>query len=154
VKAVEPKRLVNISSTATHVIAPAGTVGPGEERNIREEAGRGPGDVAVDILAPHLPRTQDWAATTASRIATLRTVLDRAGSPVPIYLSEEIEPSPAGRSRRTCLRAAAGARRAQPAGCFTPTPVRARARSFLTALAPTTRALEQLSDKIRGIHPQ
>ena len=158
VKTVDPKRLVTISSTATHVIAPAGTVGPGEERNIREEAGRGPGDVAVDILAPHLPRTQDWAATTASRIATLRTVLDRAGSPMPIYLSEENRTFP-GRAIAPdlYLRAATGARAARAAGWMfhTDAGFALGARSFLTALAPNERAaLEQLSDKIRAIHPQ
>jgi hypothetical protein len=157
-KAVDPKRIVTISSTATHLIAPGGIVGRGEEQNLREEAGRGPGDVAVDILAPHLPRTGDWAATTASRVATLRAVLERVATPMPIYLSEENRTF-AGRAiaPEMYLRAAAGARAARAAGWMfhTEAGFALGARSFLGALAPNERtALEQLSDKIRAIQPK
>jgi hypothetical protein len=56
VKAIDSARLVTISSTGGHLVSAASQVGPGEERNIREEAGTGPGEVAVDIVAPHLPQ--------------------------------------------------------------------------------------------------
>ena len=158
VKAVDPKRLVTISSTATHLITPAGTVGAGEAQNIREEVGSGPGDVSVDMLAPHLPRTDDWASTTTSRVSSLRSALDRVGRPVPIYLSEENRTFP-GRAiaPEMYLRAATGARAARAAGWMfhTDAGFALGARSFLAALAPNERAaLEQLSDKIRAVHPQ
>ncbi len=56
---------------------------------MQEEAGSGAGSVAVDLLAPHFPRTDEWAAATTARIRAVRATLDRFGSRVPIYLSEE-----------------------------------------------------------------
>lgn len=158
VKAVDPLRLVTISSTATHLITPAGTVGQGEEQNIREEVGQGPDDVDVDILAPHLPRTGDWAAATDARVAILRGALDRGNSAVPIYLSEENRNFP-GRAiaPETYVRAAEGAHTARAAGWMfhTEAGFALGKRPFLTALAPNERAaLEQLSDKIRAFHPK
>jgi hypothetical protein len=64
-------------------------VGPGEERNLREEAGTGPGEVAVDIVAPHFPRSDDWAAATGTRVTALKGVLEKMGRGLPIYLNEE-----------------------------------------------------------------
>jgi Cellulase (glycosyl hydrolase family 5) len=89
VKAIDPARLVTISSTGGHLVSGASQVGANEERNIREEAGTGPDAVGVDILAPHFPRTDDWAAATSARMAAVRGVLDRIGRPLPIYLNEE-----------------------------------------------------------------
>ncbi|OFW13480.1 MAG: hypothetical protein A3F69_02405 [Acidobacteria bacterium RIFCSPLOWO2_12_FULL_66_10] len=158
VKAVDPQRLVTISSTGTHLITPAGTVRQREEQNVREEVGRGPGDVGVDILAPHLPRSGDWAAATDSRVAILRSALDRANSAVPIYLSEENRHFP-GRAIApvTYVRAATGARAARAAGWMfhTEAGFALGARPFLAALTPSERAaLEQLSDKIRAFRPK
>jgi len=68
VKAIDPARLVTISSAGGHLINAAGQVGKDEERNLREEAGTGPGEVAVDIVAPHLQRSDDWAPATAARL--------------------------------------------------------------------------------------
>ena len=45
--------------------------------------------VGVDLVAAHLPRTDDWAAATGARVRALRAVLDKAGRSVPIYLNEE-----------------------------------------------------------------
>lgn len=89
VKAIDPARLVTISSTGGHLVSAASVVGPAEERNLREEAGTGPEAVGVDIVAPHFPRTDDWAAATAARIAAVRAVVDKMGRPLPIYLNEE-----------------------------------------------------------------
>jgi hypothetical protein len=89
VKAIDPDRLVTISSTGGHLVSAASQVGPGEERNLREEAGTGPGAVAVDIVAPHFPRTDDWAAATGTRIAAVKSVLGKMGRSLPIYLNEE-----------------------------------------------------------------
>ena len=67
VKAIDPHRVVTISSTATHLVTPAGRVGPGEAANLREEAADTAGSVGVDVVAPHLPRTEDWAPATRGR---------------------------------------------------------------------------------------
>lgn len=89
VKAIDPARLVTISSTGGHLVSGASAVGPGEERNIREEAGTGPEAVGVDIVSPHFPRTDDWADKTGVRVAAVRAVLDKIGRKLPIYLNEE-----------------------------------------------------------------
>jgi hypothetical protein len=89
VKAIDSARVVTISSTEFHLVSPQGEVGDAHTRNLREEAGRDAGSVAVDMLAPHFPRTEDWAAATTARIGAVRAVLDRVGARVPIYLSEE-----------------------------------------------------------------
>ena len=89
VKAIDPERLVTISSTGGHLVNGASQVGASEARNIREEAGTGPDAVNVDILAPHFPRTDDWASATSARIAAVRAVLDAIKRTLPIYLNEE-----------------------------------------------------------------
>jgi hypothetical protein len=89
VKAIDPARLVTISSIQGHLLNPAGQVGKTEEQNLREEVGTGPEAVGVDIVAPHFIRSDDWAAATGMRIGALRTALDRIGRRVPIYLNEE-----------------------------------------------------------------
>ena len=89
VKAIDPERRVTISSTGGHLVNGASQVGASEARNIREEAGTGPDAVNVDILAPHFPRTDDWASATSARIAAVRAVLDAIKRTLPIYLNEE-----------------------------------------------------------------
>jgi hypothetical protein len=89
VKAIDPARLVTISSTGGHLVSAASQVGATEERNLREEAGTGANEVGVDIVAPHFPRTDDWAAATGVRLAAVRAVLDKMGRKLPIYLNEE-----------------------------------------------------------------
>jgi hypothetical protein len=89
VKAIDPARLVTISSTEHHFVSPNGEVTEAGAQNLREEAGVGPEAVGVDLVAAHLPRTDDWAAATGGRVRALRAVLDRAGRPIPIYLNEE-----------------------------------------------------------------
>lgn len=89
VKAVDPARLVTISSTEYHFVSAKGEVSEAGAQNLREEAGVGAEAVGVDVVAAHLPRTDDWAAATGARLRALRAVLDRAGRAVPIYLNEE-----------------------------------------------------------------
>jgi hypothetical protein len=88
VKAIDPTRLVTISSTEHHFISANGTVAEAGARNLRDEAGDGPDAVGVDLIAVHLPRTDDWAVATGGRIRALRAVLDTARA-LPIYLNEE-----------------------------------------------------------------
>jgi hypothetical protein len=160
VKAVDPRRLVTISSTATHLITPAGAVGASEAENIRAEAGSGPDAVRVDILAAHLPRTPDWAEATAPRVTVLRGAVDRVNgaASMPIYLSEENRLFPERAiAPDAYARAAAGARAARAAGWMfhTAAGFALGARPFLAALAPPERtALDRLSDKIRAFHPK
>jgi hypothetical protein len=89
IKAIDSTRLVTISSTGSHLIGADGHMTEEQVRNLREEAGQGPGEVGVDLIAPHLPRTADWAEATGVRVATIRAALDRIGRPLPVYLNEE-----------------------------------------------------------------
>lgn len=89
VKVVDPARVVTISSTGTHLITPEGRLGADEVVNLQEEVGKDGGYVGVDLVAAHLPRTEDWALMTGARVRALRAALDRIGESVPIYLSEE-----------------------------------------------------------------
>jgi hypothetical protein len=89
VKAIDPARLVTLSSTEYHLVSAGGASDAAQQRNLREEAGSGRDSVGVDVLAPHFPRTERWADATADRIGAIRRALDRIGAPVPIYLNEE-----------------------------------------------------------------
>lgn len=89
VKAIDPDRLVTVSSGESHVMTWTGDLDEDGRRAIAEEAGTDPSAVHVDLLAVHLPRTADWAAATGSRIRTIRQALDRIGRRIPIYLNEE-----------------------------------------------------------------
>lgn len=143
VKATDPARMVTISSTAHHLISVDGQVRGNEARHLREEVGREPDAVAVDIVAPHFPRTQDWAASTGARIGAVRAALDRLGRVLPIYLNEErrAEP-PAAVTVEAYLRACAEARQAGAAGWVfhTSAGFALRERPFLGALGPDERA--------------
>jgi hypothetical protein len=94
VKGIDGARVVTISSTESHLVSPKGEIDEDGARNLRGEAGSDADSVAVDILAPHVPRTEDWAAATGLRIRTVRAALDRIGSHVPIYLNEERRADP------------------------------------------------------------
>jgi cellulase (glycosyl hydrolase family 5) len=117
VKAIDPSRLVTISSTEYHVVSQAGTIDEPGARNLREEVGTGAGSVAVDIVAPHFPRNDSWAATTGARVGAVRAALDRIGSHVPIYLNEERRADRGSRvAPEAYARARAGAATAGAAG--------------------------------------
>ena len=107
VKALDPQRIVTISSTEYHLVSAEGTLGDAGARNLAEEAGAGPGSVRVDIVAPHLPRTDAWSTATADRVRAIRAALDRIGAHLPIYLNEERR---ANESSRLAPEAYAGAR--------------------------------------------
>lgn len=82
VRAVDPDRIVTISSTGGHLVADDATVQTGavdEELDV----------VGVDVVTPHLPRTADWSAATGPRVAALRAHLRSRGLVRPIYLQEE-----------------------------------------------------------------
>jgi hypothetical protein len=148
VKALDPDRLVTVSSTEYHLIGGDGRVGEHQARNLREEAGTDAGAVGVDVVAMHFPRTKDWAASTAGRVQALRSSLDLIDRRLPIYLSEENRASgdvrlPADEYRR----AIAGAREAGAAGWVfhTDAGFELRKQPFLNALNPEERiALSRL----------
>lgn len=153
VKAIDPARVVTISSTGGHLGGVGGQVGKAEEQNLREEAGTGSDAVGVDVVAPHFPRTADWAAATGARIAAVRGVLDRLGRPVPIYLNEEQRTSPPLTvTPEAYKRAFTDARQAGAAGWVfhTAAGFSIGQRPFLEALAPNEReALPRMLDNAR-----
>ncbi len=82
VRAVDPARIVTISSTGGHLVADDATVQTGavdEELDV----------VGVDVVTPHLSRTADWSAATGPRVTSLRAHLRSRGAVLPIYLQEE-----------------------------------------------------------------
>jgi len=89
VKAIDRDRLVTVSSTESHLIGANGMMDDTQRKNLREEAGTDSGSVNVDIVAPHLPRSVDWAAAAGGRVGALRTALTAIGRPLPVYLDEE-----------------------------------------------------------------
>lgn len=143
VKAIDPARVVTISSTGTHLMTGDGRVGDEEAKNLREEAGQEPGSVAVDVVAVHFPRTGDWASSTGTRIGAVRAALDRMGRGLPIYLNEEkrAEP-PSVIPPDAYLQAFAAAQRAGAAGWLfhTAAGFELHKRPFLDALTPEERA--------------
>jgi hypothetical protein len=143
VKAIDPARLVTISSTEHHLVSASGEVADTGAVNLREEAGTGAGAVGVDLVAAHFPRTNDWAAATGGRIRALRTVLDKLGRPLPIYLNEERRAdgrAPLGAD--AYARAIAEARSAGAAGWLfhTAAGFELAKKPFLEALSPDERA--------------
>lgn len=148
VKAIDPQRVVTVSSTGNHLITPDGRIGADEARNLAEEAGTVAPAVAADVLAVHFPRTDDWAASTAARVGAVRTALERLGRNLPIYLNEERRadadsPVPPD----VYQRAVAGARQAGAAGWLfhTAAGFDLSKKPFIEALMPAERTgLEQL----------
>jgi hypothetical protein len=117
VKAIDGARVVTISSTESHLVSATGEIGEAGARNLRAEVGSDAGSAAVDMLAPHFPRTEDWAAATGPRIRAVRAALDQAGSHVPVYLNEERRADPPARlAPDSYQRAIAGARSAGASG--------------------------------------
>jgi hypothetical protein len=86
VKAIDPSRLVTISSTEHHFLNGDGNLDAAGLKNLAEEAGTGPEAVRVDVLAPHLPRTPDWASMTGPRVKRIAAALKTS---LPVYLNEE-----------------------------------------------------------------
>jgi hypothetical protein len=148
VKAIDPQRVVTVSSTGNHLITADGRIGANEARNLAEEAATDATGVAVDVVAVHFPRTEDWAASTAARVGAVRAALDRLGLKLPIYLNEERRaypgtPLPADAYQR----AVSGARQAGAAGWLfhTAAGFDLPKRAFTEALTPPERtAIEQL----------
>jgi hypothetical protein len=140
VKAIDAARAVTISSTEFHLVSKAGVV---NEEALRGEAGSGDGSVAVDIVAPHFPRTDDWAAATGDRVRAVRAALTRAGLQQPIYLNEERRAETDARiAADAYARARAAARQAGAAGWVfhTAAGFDLRRTPFLAALMPEERA--------------
>ena len=149
VKALDRARIVTLSSTESHLLSATGTIDEDAARNLREEAGREADSVAVDMLAPHFPRTEGWAAATAPRIRAVRAALDRLGSRVPIYLNEERRADPPGRiAPETYHRAFSAATSAAAAGWVfhTAAGFELGKTPFLDALSPDERAA------LQGLH--
>lgn len=113
VKAADPNRLVTVSSSEYHFLKADGSLDDAGRRNLREEVL----DVAVDLVAAHLPRTPDWAASTASRVRTLKDALRVLGRDLPLYLNEEQRARPeAAIEAALYVTASNGARDAGAAG--------------------------------------
>ena len=143
VKALDPQRIVTISSTEYHLVSAAGMLDDNGVRNLREEAGSGPTSVRADIVAPHLPRTDSWAAATGDRVRAIRAVLDRIGARAPIYLNEERRATESARlAPETYARARAGAATSGAAGWLfhTAAGFELAKKPFLDALSADERA--------------
>jgi len=143
VKALDPQRIVTISSTEYHLVSAAGTLDDKGVRNLQEEAGSGPDSVHADIVAPHFPRTDTWAAATGDRVGAIRAALDRIGARVPIYLNEERRASEsASVAAETYVRARTGAANSGAAGWLfhTAAGFELAKKPFLDALTAEERA--------------
>jgi hypothetical protein len=147
VKAIDGARVVTLSSTGSHLMTEKGEIDEERTRNLQAEAGRGGDSVAVDILAPHFPRTADWASATAARVGAIRAALERIGSQVPIYLNEErradgesrIQPDAYQRALAEAKRAGAGGWLFHTAAGFD-----LKKKAFLDALSAEERAALEL----------
>jgi hypothetical protein len=151
VKALDPQRIVTISSTEYHLVSAAGTLGDTGARNLQEEAGTGPDSVRADIVAPHFPRTDTWAAASGDRVHAIRAALDRIGARVPIYLNEERRANESARlAPETYARARAGAATAGAAGWLfhTAAGFELAKKPFLDALSAEERA------GLQGLRPR
>ncbi|RLE65711.1 MAG: hypothetical protein DRJ38_03295 [Thermoprotei archaeon] len=82
IKSIDPNRVVTVSSCEEHLITSKGEL---VEQNILEEVNV----VKVDVLTPHLPRTEDWWNQTARRVQKIRGFLNSINKSLPIYLQEE-----------------------------------------------------------------
>jgi hypothetical protein len=143
VKALDPQRIVTISSTEYHLVSAAGILDDKGIRNLKEEAGSGPASVRADIVAPHFPRTETWAAATGDRVGAIRAALDRIGARVPIYLNEERRANESAHlAPEAYVRARTGAATAGAAGWLfhTAAGFELAKRSFLDALTADERA--------------
>lgn len=143
VKRLDSQRLVTISSTGTHLITPEGRIDEGGEQNLRAEISREAGGVAVDVLAPHLPRTRDWAAATGPRLSVFRAALHHQGVTVPICLNEEQRTdTSAPLAPEAYVRAVTEARRAGAAAWLfhTAAGFQLRDKTFVAALGANERA--------------
>jgi hypothetical protein len=85
VKAIDPSRLVTISSTEYHFINSRGMFDDRGRANLRREVGFDPQSVGVDLLAPHLPGP---GGAIGDQIRVLSDELKRAGRDIPIYSNE------------------------------------------------------------------
>ena len=151
VKALDPQRILTISSTEYHLVSAAGTLDANGARNLQEEAGSGPASVRVDIVAPHLPRTDTWATATGDRVGAIRVALDRIGARLPIYLNEERRANEGSRLEPdTYARARTGAATAGAAGWLfhTAAGFELAKKSFLDALTAEERA------GLQGLRPR
>lgn len=146
VKAIDGARVVTISSTESHLVSAKGEIDENGARNLREEIGSGADSVNVDLLAPHFPRTDDWASATGARIRAVRAALDRIGSHVPIYLNEARRADGAARIQADAhQRAFADAKSAGAAGWVfhTAAGFELRKKPFLDALSADERTALQ-----------
>lgn len=82
VRAIDPDRIVTISSTGGHLVADDATV---QTTAVDEELDI----VGVEVVTPHLPRTVDWSVATGPRVTSLHAHLRARGVTMPIYLQEE-----------------------------------------------------------------
>jgi hypothetical protein len=148
VKAIDPARLVTISSSEYHFFRPPDGLDAEGRANVLAETSAEPGAVAVDILSAHLPRTADWAARTGARVRALLAA--RSGAAMPVYLNEENR-AEEGRPATAAAQYLEAARAASEAGAagwvfHTGAGYALDRQSFLDALnAEERRALQSLA---------
>ena len=143
VKAIDPQRIVTISSTEYHLVSADGALDDARVRNLREEVGGDAASVRADLVSPHFPRTDAWAAATGERVGAIRRALDQLGARVPVYLDEERRADGAVRLPADAYaRAQAGAASAGAAGWLfhTAAGFELAKTPFLDALLPEERA--------------
>jgi hypothetical protein len=143
VKSADSARVVTISSTEYHFFDARGVLLDSGVRNLREEIDQ----VGVDAIAPHLPRTADWADTTSARLTALVRALAELGHPMPVYLNEERRAEsgqmPLPRSMYLAALAAASAAGAAGWVLHTSAGYALGQSSFVSALNPEERATLQ-----------
>lgn len=75
-----PSAIFTVSSTGGHIVDDLALT----PTNVDEEIAAG-----IDLLAPHLSRTSDFADKTDQRVTLVKDHLAAIGHPVPVYLQEE-----------------------------------------------------------------
>jgi hypothetical protein len=143
VKAIDPMRLVTISSTDRHLVDDRGRVTYDGRQNLWQEIGTDEESVGVDLVAAHLPRTPDWAVETTRRVRALKREIDRSSRPVPLYLNQEPRAAPGEPAipPAAYLSALGGAISGGAGGWFFHTPAgdELEKRPFLSTLLPEER---------------
>jgi len=118
VKAIDGERIVAMSFTSAGLFDAEQRLGADGRQQLLAQVGTSADSIGVDVVAPHLPRTRDWAEATGTRVATLIAALKAMGVEAPILLDEERRAEAGGLAlaAREYLTAEAGAEQSGAAG--------------------------------------